>query len=96
DIVGEDVTNKGRIDLSVFVEDKVYIIEFKVMENGQWKIEIESSEKLKVKSEKCGALKQIKEKKYYEKYKDKKVIMVGICFSKEEKNITYYEWEELC
>ncbi|NPA12170.1 MAG: AAA family ATPase, partial [Epsilonproteobacteria bacterium] len=30
DIVGEDVTNKGRIDLSVFVEDKVYIIEFKV------------------------------------------------------------------
>ncbi|NPA11680.1 MAG: hypothetical protein GXO62_05515, partial [Epsilonproteobacteria bacterium] len=86
DIVGEDVTNKGRIDLSVFVEDKVYIIEFKVMEN-------EISEKLKVKSEKCGALSQIKEKKYYEKYQDKKVIMVGICFSKEEKNITYYEWE---
>ncbi len=29
-IIGEDVTNKGRIDLSVFIEEKIYIIEFKV------------------------------------------------------------------
>jgi len=30
EIIGEDVTNKGRIDLTVFVEDIIYIIEFKV------------------------------------------------------------------
>ncbi|SFV75312.1 FIG00914433: hypothetical protein [hydrothermal vent metagenome] len=30
DIIGEDVTNKGRIDLTVKIEDKIYIIEFKV------------------------------------------------------------------
>ena len=30
DIIGEDVTNKGRIDLTLFIEDKIYIIEFKV------------------------------------------------------------------
>ncbi|NPA11884.1 MAG: hypothetical protein GXO62_06550, partial [Epsilonproteobacteria bacterium] len=82
DIVGEDVTNKGRIDLSVFVEEKVYIIEFKIAEKS---LDFSAGE--------CGALKQIKEKKYYEKYQDKKVIMVGICFSKEEKNIIKYEWE---
>ena len=29
-IVAEDVTNKGRIDLSIIFDDKVYIIEFKV------------------------------------------------------------------
>ena len=29
-IIGEDVTNQGRIDLSVFIEDKIYIIEFKI------------------------------------------------------------------
>ncbi len=29
-IIGEDVSNKGRIDLTVFIEDKIYIIEFKV------------------------------------------------------------------
>ena len=30
EIRGEDVTNKGRIDLSVFIEEIIYIIEFKV------------------------------------------------------------------
>jgi len=30
DIIGEDVTNKGRIDLTVKLNDKIYIIEFKV------------------------------------------------------------------
>jgi len=29
-VVAEDVTNKGRIDLTMFIRDKVYIIEFKV------------------------------------------------------------------
>ncbi|SFV53673.1 FIG00914433: hypothetical protein [hydrothermal vent metagenome] len=30
DIIGEDVTNLGRIDLTVKIEDKIYIIEFKM------------------------------------------------------------------
>ena len=30
EIIGEDVTNKGRIDLTLFIEDKIYILEFKV------------------------------------------------------------------
>jgi len=30
EIIGEDVTNQGRIDLTCFIEDKIYIIEFKV------------------------------------------------------------------
>ena len=29
-ITGEDVTNRGRIDLTLFIEDKIYIVEFKV------------------------------------------------------------------
>jgi len=39
-IIAEDVTNKGRIDITIIFKEKVYIIEFKV------------SEKLKVESEK--------------------------------------------
>ena len=35
DIIGEDVTNLGRVDLTVFIEDKIYIIEFKVIGNEQ-------------------------------------------------------------
>jgi hypothetical protein len=34
DIKAEDVTNGGRIDLSVFIDDKVYIFEFKVNQTG--------------------------------------------------------------
>ena len=48
-IIGEDVTNKGRIDLTIKMDNTIYIIEFKV-------------------DTKENALKQIKEKKYYEKY----------------------------
>jgi Holliday junction resolvase-like predicted endonuclease len=29
-IIAEDVTNKGRIDITLFIKDKIYIIEFKV------------------------------------------------------------------
>jgi len=34
EIRAEDATNHGRIDLSVFIDDKVYIFEFKVNQSG--------------------------------------------------------------
>ncbi len=82
DIIGEDVTNKGRIDLTLFIEDKIYIIEFKVIANDK---------------EQGTALKQIKEKKYHEKYikEDKEIYLVGMEFSEEEKNIVNFEWEKI-
>jgi hypothetical protein len=33
DIVGEDVTNKGRIDLTIKLDNIIYILEFKVGSN---------------------------------------------------------------
>ena len=33
-IIAEDATNHGRIDLSVFIDDKLYIFEFKVNQSG--------------------------------------------------------------
>jgi len=79
-VIAEDNTNKGQIDLSVFNQDSVYIIEFKVVEDK------EEGEK---------ALEQIKDKRYYEKYKDKEVYLIGIEFSKEKKNIVSFEWEKV-
>jgi len=79
-IIAEDVTNKGRIDLSIIFDDKVYIIEFKVAQKTDSFL---------------SALEQIKEKRYYEKYKDKKVYLIGIIFSEEEKNFTKFEYEKL-
>ncbi|MEA2100298.1 MAG: AAA family ATPase, partial [Campylobacterota bacterium] len=76
--IAEDVTNKGRIDLTIKLPKRIVIIEFKV----------DIKEK---------ALKQIKEKKYYEKYEDdgREIFIVGICFSSREKNINEFEWEKI-
>ncbi|MEM7180301.1 MAG: ATP-binding protein [Spirochaetota bacterium] len=82
DVKPEDVTNNGQVDMTVLFEDNVYVFEFKVIELT-----------------KAGsALAQIKEKKYYEKYltgKEKNVFLIGVEFSKDERNITNYEWEKL-
>ena len=84
DIFGKDITNKGRIDLSVFVEDKVYIIEFKVIDKKE-----------AIAKDDCEALNQIKERNYHEKYQNREVYLIGICFSKKEKNIVDYEYESI-
>jgi hypothetical protein len=80
-VISEDNTNRGQIDLSVFNQDSVYIIEFKVVEE----------------KEEHKALKQIKDKRYYEKYMGKynEIYLIGIEFSKKDKNIVSFEWEKV-
>ncbi|WP_459894327.1 PD-(D/E)XK nuclease domain-containing protein, partial [Hydrogenobaculum acidophilum] len=80
-IIAEDNTNKGKIDLSIILKDTVYIIEFKVVEN-------EAQNK---------ALTQLKEKRYYEKYMDKykDIYLIGIEFSKSERNVVGFGWENI-
>jgi len=43
------------------------------------------------------ALKQIKEKRYYEKYigKYQEIYLIGIEFSNKDKNIVSFEWEKI-
>jgi len=80
-VIAEDNTNKGQIDLSVFNQDSVYIVEFKVVED----------------KEERKALEQIKNKKYYEKHMGKyqEIYLIGIEFSKKDKNIVSFEWEKV-
>jgi len=81
EIIAEDTTNKGKIDLTVIYNNKVYIIEFKVVED---------------KPEKT-ALKQIEEKRYYEKYlgKFEEVYLIGIEFSKKDRNIVDFDYKKI-
>jgi len=76
-VIVEDNTNKDQIDLSVLSDDSIYIIEFKVVEDKKEGI----------------ALKQIKDKRYYEKYTGKynDIYLIGIEFSKKDKNIVGFE-----
>ncbi|MCX7870680.1 MAG: ATP-binding protein [bacterium] len=79
-VIIEDNTSKGRIDLTIVVDKKVvYIIEFKVLENER---------------EKGKALKQIKEKEYHKKYLNcEKIYLVGIEFDKVKKELINFEYE---
>jgi len=78
-VIGEDVTNKGRIDLTLFAGDKIYIVEFKV--DGK------KGEALKQIKERDYAQKYLN--------KSKEIYLVGIEFSSEEKNVVNFEWEML-
>ncbi len=81
-IIIEDNTSKGRIDLTILVNRSiVYIIEFKVIE----------------KEEKKGkALKQIEEKEYYKKYLDyQKIYIIGIELNKNKREIVNFEYRKI-
>ncbi len=71
----EPLTSIGRIDMEVHFLDKVYIVELKCNQSAEQ------------------AIAQIKEKKYFEKHLHgrKKIILLGINFSTEERRIT--EWQ---
>ncbi|MCX7870678.1 MAG: ATP-binding protein [bacterium] len=86
-VIIEDNTSKGRIDMSVIVDKKlVYIfhitfviMEFKVLENEK---------------EKGRALKQIKEKEYFKKYLNyEKIYLLGVEFDKNNKGLANFEYE---
>ena len=80
--IAEDVTQIGRIDLTLKLPKRIVIIEFKVDQENK-------------------ALAQIKQKKYYEKYRPEAdregldIYIVGICFGSHDKNITEFDWEQV-
>jgi hypothetical protein len=81
-IILEDTTSKGRIDLTIIVNNSiVYIIEFKVIENTQ---------------DKGKALNQILQKEYFKKYLNyDKIYIIGIDFDKNKKHISNFEYQQI-
>lgn len=81
DVLAEDATNKGRLDMRVKVNKLVYIFEFKVVEmTGEG-----------------NALAQLQHRKYHEKYVNDgcKIFLIGVEFSKTDRNIARFEWVAL-
>jgi hypothetical protein len=81
-VITEDNTDKGRIDLTVIVNKGiVYIIEVKVIEEEK---------------EKGKAIRQIQEKEYYKKYMNyQKIYIVGIEIDRVKKRIVNYEYKSV-
>ena len=84
DIQLEEASAKGRADMIIkFPENTVYIFEFKVVEED--------------KANAKKPIEQIKTRKYYEKYIGiiQNIILIGVEFSKNERNLVSFEWENI-
>ena len=81
-IILEDNTSKGRIDLTILVnKNLVYIIEFKIIQNEK---------------EKGNSINQILQKEYYKKYLNyEKIYLIGIEFDKTNKKIANFEYQQI-
>jgi hypothetical protein len=81
-VIIEDNTSKGTIDLTILVNKSiVYIIEFKVLKNSK---------------EKGKAINQIIQKEYYKKYLNyDKIYIVGIELDKTKKQIVNFEYQKI-
>lgn len=81
DIVLEDVTNHGRIDMTLRFNQQVYLFEFKVVEMVPA----------------GNALAQIKHKNYADKYRARgePIHLIGVEFSKESRSVVGYGVETL-
>jgi hypothetical protein len=78
DIILEDTTNQGRIDMTVKFNEQVYLFEFKVVElvpQGK-------------------ALQQLQDRGYADKYRslNQPIHLIGVEFSKESRSVVGFEW----
>lgn len=84
EIIVEDCTNHGRIDITLKIEGKVYLFEAKVTDKASHD---ETDDK---------ALAQIKSRQYAQKYRGEgEVYCVVLTFSKQERNLVGFVWEKL-
>ena len=76
-VIAEDASSHGSVDLTIQLAGKTYVVEFKVVERS---------------SETNSALLQIIERGYARKYSGN-VYQIGIEFSERERNITGFAWQ---
>ena len=81
DVTVEDSTNRGRLDMAVRAGGRIYLFEFKVIEQ----------------SGTGSAMAQLKERRYADRYRaeGKPVHLVGVEFSSADRNVRTFEVEEV-
>ena len=81
DVTVEDSSNRGRADMAVRFAGKVYLFEFKVVEQAT----------------EGAALAQLQERGYADKYRasGNPIHLIGVEFSKETRNVTAFEVEQV-
>ncbi len=85
EIIPEDITNHGQVDMTVKLCGYTYVMEIKLERGGRVPEEAESNP----------ALEQIRSRGYSEKYRNepgKGVFEVGLVFSSKERNLIQADW----
>lgn len=80
DVTAEDTTSHGRIDVSVKLNRRVFLFEFKVLDLDQTS---------------GTALEQIRRKGYADKYRNEtdEIYLIGLEFDRRKRNIVRFDWE---
>ncbi len=93
DIIPEDITNKGQADMTVMINEYIYVMEIKVISQASTLVDRSSDKPGERKTN--SALQQIQQRGYAEKYKnsdEKTVFEVGMIFSQTERNLVAFDW----
>jgi hypothetical protein len=80
DVTAEDATSHGRIDMTVTLDNRVFIFEFKV-------VDIDRTPGT--------ALDQVRQRGYAGKYHggNAEITLIGMAFDRNKRNIVRFEWE---
>ena len=80
EIVPEDVSNHGRLDMTILFNGQVCLFEFKIVEKA---------------GKENTPLGQIREKAYADRYRalNRPIRMIGIEFSRKARNVAGFAWE---
>ena len=80
ELIAEDVTNRGRIDLTLKIPGRVYLFEFKLIENQP--------------AGAPGALQQLRDRDYAAKYRGlgQPITLIGLEFSQASRNLERFDW----
>ena len=99
-VIAEDATQLGRIDLTLILQNRVYIFELKTIKNIKKSKQTNTlnvpNNKSTTTDKNIVALAQIKNKKYAEKYQNgnyDKIYLIGLEFSETERNLVDFDYE---
>ncbi len=73
----EEPTNQGQVDLVIQYQERIWLLEFKVDDGNDGQ----------------KALAQIKSKGYHQRYAGQSVTLIGIDFSRQQRNLSGFAWE---
>ena len=84
EVIPEDVSHHGQVDLTIKLADQIYIIEIKLDKTAEYKTQAPNP-----------ALQQIKDKSYAQKYQGQPCHLIGMIFNQSARNLVQMNWETI-